>query len=108
MLMTCRCARLDFPDGSHGILIHAIETPARTMPLAERLQRLAEQQEQPVAAFAQAERHAQADLGFLHRRADGGLVIARVAGAFVRDADPSKPDRELVAVGRFEIGRAHV
>jgi len=52
VLMTCRCARLDFPDGSHGVLLNAIETFARTMPLDERLQRLIEGQEQAVAAFA--------------------------------------------------------
>ena len=51
VLMTCRCARLDFPDGSHGILIIAIETLARTMPLVVQLQHLAEGQEQAVAAF---------------------------------------------------------
>src|SRR6201995_1934992 len=44
MLMPCRCARLDFPDGSHAVLVSAIETLARTMPLDERLQRLAEGQ----------------------------------------------------------------
>src|SRR6185437_8405176 len=51
LLMTCRCARLDFPDGSHAVLVSAIETFARTMPLDERLQRLAEGQEQAVATF---------------------------------------------------------
>jgi PAS domain S-box-containing protein len=52
MLMTCRCARLDFPDGSHGVLVTAVETFARTMALDERLQRLAEGQQQAVATFA--------------------------------------------------------
>jgi PAS domain S-box-containing protein len=51
-LMTCRCARLDFPDGSHGVLVNALETFARTLPLDERLKRLTEGQEQAVAAFA--------------------------------------------------------
>src|SRR6185437_4431937 len=36
MLMTCGCAQLGFPDGSHGTLIHAIETPARAIALEER------------------------------------------------------------------------
>src|SRR5215470_16909556 len=40
MLMTCACARLDFPDGGHGVLVIAVETPMRGMPLAERLRRL--------------------------------------------------------------------
>ena len=52
VLMTCRCARLDFPDGSHGVLVSAMETPARTMSLDERLQRLAEGHDQAVATFA--------------------------------------------------------
>ena len=29
MLMTCGCSRLDFPDGSHGVLIVATETASR-------------------------------------------------------------------------------
>ncbi len=51
MLMTCGCARLDFPDGSHGILIHAVETTIRGMPLAERLQLLAAGLEMPISIF---------------------------------------------------------
>ncbi|HLZ02812.1 MAG TPA: PAS domain-containing protein [Bradyrhizobium sp.] len=51
MLMTCGCARLGFPDGSHGILIHAVETTARVMALEERLRRLVEGQDAAVAAF---------------------------------------------------------
>ena len=50
-LMTCGCARLDFSDGSHGILIVA-HTAARTMALAERLRRLVEGIEAPIVAFA--------------------------------------------------------
>ena len=35
MLVTCGCARLDFPDGSHGILIAAGAPPvARERPVA--------------------------------------------------------------------------
>src|SRR6201994_710194 len=52
MLMTCRCAPLDFPDGSPPLLVTAIETFTRSMPLDERLRRLAEGQEQAVATFA--------------------------------------------------------
>src|SRR5580700_1829306 len=33
-LVTCGCARLDFADGSHGVLVAAAETFGRTMPLA--------------------------------------------------------------------------
>src|ERR1700694_2580553 len=42
MLVTCGCARIDFADGSHGILLAGAETVGRTMPLIERLQRLVE------------------------------------------------------------------
>ena len=41
-LATCGCSRLDFPDGSHGILVAAGNTAGRVMPLVERLQRLVE------------------------------------------------------------------
>src|ERR1700736_5893851 len=51
-LVTCGCARLEFADGSHGILIAATEPVGRTMPLLERLQRLVEGIEMPMAAFA--------------------------------------------------------
>jgi PAS domain S-box-containing protein len=51
-LVTCGCARLDFADGSAGILVTAAEPIGRTMPLVERLQRLVEGIETPVAAFA--------------------------------------------------------
>src|SRR6202158_2750502 len=52
MLVTCGCARLDFADGRHGILVAAAETVGRTMPLLERLQRLVEGIDTPIAAFA--------------------------------------------------------
>ena len=52
MLVTCGCARLDFADGSHGILVAAAETVGRAMPLIERLQRLVEGIDTPIAAFA--------------------------------------------------------
>jgi PAS domain-containing protein len=52
MLVTCGCARLDFADGSHGILVTAAESIGRTMPLPERLQRLVEGIDTPIAAFA--------------------------------------------------------
>src|ERR1700694_5768993 len=52
MLVTCGCARLDFAYGSHGILVAAAETVGRTMRLLERLQRLIEGIDTPIAAFA--------------------------------------------------------
>src|SRR3954453_1518669 len=51
-LATCGCSRLDFPDGSHGILIVAGNISCRIMPLAHRLPRLVEGLEMPVAAFS--------------------------------------------------------
>jgi len=51
MLMTCACARIVFPDGHDGILVTALEAAMRRMPLAERLQLLAEGQKLPVASF---------------------------------------------------------
>ena len=51
-LATCGCSRLDFPDGSHGILVAAGNTAGRIMPLEERLQRLVEGLAMPVAAFS--------------------------------------------------------
>ncbi|MBU6463057.1 MAG: PAS domain S-box protein [Bradyrhizobium sp.] len=50
--VSCGCARLDFTDGSHGILIVADADADGSMPLAERLQRLVEGIETPIAAFA--------------------------------------------------------
>ena len=52
MLATCGCTRLEFPDGSQGILITAINSATRAMPLMERLQRLVQGVEVPIAAFA--------------------------------------------------------
>jgi len=52
ILVTCGCARLDFADGHHGILVAAAEPVGRAMPLVERLQRLVEGIDTPIAAFA--------------------------------------------------------
>jgi len=49
--VTCSCAWLAFPDGSHGVLVAPVEGRGRTMPLAERLQRLVEGIDMPVATF---------------------------------------------------------
>jgi signal transduction histidine kinase len=50
-LVTCACARLDFADASDGILVAAEGTTRRTMPLVERLRRLVENVDLPMAAF---------------------------------------------------------
>ena len=81
-LMTCGCARLEFADGSHGILVSATETAGRTMPLLERLQRLVEGIDRPIAAFARdgmfvgASEAARALLGF-RNLTEAGLDAAR-------------------------------
>ncbi|MBV9565411.1 MAG: PAS domain S-box protein [Bradyrhizobium sp.] len=51
MLVTCACTRLGFADGSHGVLIVSTQGAGTSMPLLERLQRLVEGLETPVAAF---------------------------------------------------------
>jgi len=82
VLMTCSCARLEFPDGRSGVLIQAIETSVRGMPLDERLQRLVEGQELPLAAFSRdgslkgASEAARPLLG-LHDLSEAGLAEAR-------------------------------
>jgi PAS domain S-box-containing protein len=81
-LVTCGCARLDFADGSHGILVAAAEPVGRAMPLVERLQRLVEGVDSPIAAFARdgmligASDAARSLLGF-HNLSEAGLGDAR-------------------------------
>jgi PAS domain S-box-containing protein len=50
-LVTCSCARLEFADGSEGVLIAPVEPIGRSMPLAERLQRLVNDVDAPIATF---------------------------------------------------------
>ena len=83
-LATCGCSRLDFPDGSHGILIAAGNTSGRIMPLVERLQRLVDGIGRPIAAFTRdgmlvsASDAARPLLGF-RNLAEAGLDEARDA-----------------------------
>jgi PAS domain S-box-containing protein len=69
-LVTCGCARLDFADGGHGILVVGAQAAGRTMPLVERLQRLVEGVDTPMAAltrdglFVGASEAARSLLGF--------------------------------------------
>ena len=91
MLTTCGCARLVFPDGSHGVLITAVEVAMRSMPLAERLQRLAEGQKVPVAIFD----------------GDGRLVAASdAAGSFLNlfsGAEIEQARKDALARGHVEL-----
>ncbi|MCS3892886.1 PAS domain S-box-containing protein [Bradyrhizobium japonicum USDA 38] len=82
MLMTCACARLDFADGSSGVLVTAMDPTQRAMPLVERLHRLVEGARVPMAAFAPdglfvgASEAARSLLGF-RDLGDAGLDQAR-------------------------------
>jgi PAS domain S-box-containing protein len=99
-LVTCGFARLDFADGSHGILIAAAQPVGRAMPLVERLQRLVEGIDTPIAAFARdgmfigASAAARSLLGF-RNLAEAGLDVAR---------------SDALALGRVEtpIGIGHM
>jgi PAS domain S-box-containing protein len=81
-LVTCGCARLDFADGGHGVLVAAAEPVGRPMPLVERLQRLVEGIDTPIAAFARdgmfvgASEAARSLLGF-RNLSEAGLDDAR-------------------------------
>ena len=81
-LVTCGCARLEFADGSHGVLVAAAEASGRAMPLVERLQRLVEGIDSPIAAFARdglfvgASESARPLLGF-RNLSEAGLDEAR-------------------------------
>jgi PAS domain S-box-containing protein len=81
-LVTCGCARLDFADGQHGILVVAAEAIGRPMPLIERLQGLVEGIDTPIAAFARdgmfvgASDAARSLLGF-RNLSEAGLDAAR-------------------------------
>jgi PAS domain S-box-containing protein len=76
-LVTCSCARLAFADGSHGVLVAAVEGAGLTMPLSKRLQRLVEGIDVPVAAFGRdgvsvgTSEAARSLLGFRDLRAAG-------------------------------------
>lgn len=50
-LVTCICTRLPFANGEDGILIVAAAPMGRAMPLGERLRRIVEAVETPMAAF---------------------------------------------------------
>jgi PAS domain S-box-containing protein len=81
-LLTCGCARLEFADGSHGILVAAAEPVGRAMPLAERLKLLVDGIDTPVAALARdgallgASDAARPLLGF-RNLSEAGLEAAR-------------------------------
>src|SRR5271154_6039325 len=80
-LVTCACARLEFADGSEGVLLAAAEPVGRSMSLTERLQRLVDDIDAPAATFQRdgtlvAASHTAALAG-LHHLSDAGLGEAR-------------------------------
>ena len=103
-LATCACARLDFADGHPGVLIVATAPASRAMPLVERLQRLVQGIDTPIAAFARdgmfvgASDAARSMLG-LHSLAEAGLDHAR------RDALAQGRAETPVGVGHLVLQR---
>jgi PAS domain S-box-containing protein len=103
-LVTCGCARLEFADGSHGILIAAAEPVGRAMPLVERLQGLVEGIDSPIAAFARdgmfvgASDAARPLLGF-RNLSEAGLDAARSDA--LREGRVETP----VGIGRMVLQR---
>ncbi|MGY4254527.1 PAS domain S-box-containing protein [Bradyrhizobium sp. USDA 4516] len=104
MLATCGCARIDLPDGSHGILMTALNATGRGMPLAERLQRLLQGLPRPAAAFSSngllvATNEAARTLPGLHDLTEAGLDAARGEALAQGRAAAS------VAIGRVVLQR---
>lgn len=122
-LMTCACARLDFADGGHAVLVTAMDPTLRTMPLVERLHRLVAGANVPMAAFAPdglfvgASEAARSLLGFrdlfeagLDRARSDALATGRAAtpigiGQMVLQRVGAGADIGLVAL--IEPGAAH-
>ncbi|MCC8943285.1 PAS domain-containing sensor histidine kinase, partial [Bradyrhizobium sp. Arg68] len=104
MLATCGCARIDLPDGSHGVLMTAINGSGRSMPLTERLQRLVQGLPRPAAAFSGdglliAANDGARPLPGLHDLTEAGLDTART------DALKQGRASESVAIGRVVLHR---
>jgi PAS domain S-box-containing protein len=89
-LVTCACARLEFADGSEGVLIAAVEPVGQSMPLTERLRRLVEDVDAPVATF----------------EANGTLVAASRKAASAHLYDLSDAGLELARQIALKEGRA--
>jgi PAS domain S-box-containing protein len=103
-LMTCACARIDFADGGHAVLVTAMDPALRTMPLVERLHRLVEGVTMPMAAFAPdglfvgASAAARALLGF-RDLGEAGLEQARSDA--LRDGRAETP----IGIGQMVLQR---
>ncbi|QOZ31703.1 PAS domain-containing protein [Bradyrhizobium sp. CCBAU 53421] len=104
MLATCGCRRIDLPDGSHGILMTALNASGCTMSLAERLLRLMQGLPRPAAAFTSdgllvATNEAARALPGLHDLGEAGLGTARDEALAQGRAAAS------VAIGRVVLQR---
>ncbi len=103
-LMTCACSRLDFADGSHAVLVSAMDPALRSMPLIERLHRLVDGAKMPMAAFAPdglfvgASEAARALLGF-RDLGEAGLEQAR--NDALRDGRAETP----IGIGQMVLQR---
>jgi len=100
MLVTCGCARLEFADGHHGILVAAAEPVGRAMPLAERLQRLVEGIGQPIAAFARD--------GMLIAASDGGRPLLSFSNLAEAGLDEARGDALRNGRAEAPIGTGHM
>ncbi|WP_342713207.1 PAS domain-containing protein [Bradyrhizobium sp. B124] len=104
MLATCGCRRIELSDGSHGILMSALNAIGRNMPLAERLLRLVQGLARPAAAFngdglLVATNEAARALPGLHDLTEAGLDAARDEALAQGRAAAS------VAIGRVVLQR---
>ncbi|GIQ78435.1 histidine kinase [Bradyrhizobium sp. RD5-C2] len=104
MLATCGCRRIELSDGSHGILMSALNASGRTVPLNERLLRLVQGLPRPAAAFngdglLVATNEAARPLPGLHDLTEAGLDAARDEALAQGRAAAS------VAIGRVVLQR---
>ena len=103
-LLSCACSRLALSDGGSGVLVVAAEPVGRTMPLIERLQRLVEGSDAPMAAFGRdglfvgASEPARALMAF-RSLSDAGLDAARTTA--LKDGRVETP----IGVGRIVLQR---
>ncbi len=99
-LVTCGCARLEFADGSHGVLVAAAEPNGRAMPLVERLRRLVEGIDSPIAAFARD--------GLFISASDAGRPLLALGNLSEAGLDEARSD--ALRHGRVEtpIGIGHM
>jgi PAS domain S-box-containing protein len=95
-LVTCGCALLDFADGHHGILVTGTAALGRAMPLIERLQRLVEDVDIPIAAFARD--------GMLVGASDAARSLPGFPELFEAGLDQARND--ALAQGRVEMPTA--